>query len=643
MGLNALLRRHLQTVFQQCHVAAIRFGGFPCVDVALVSRRFHCEQCSVVSEIRNQIVAPRFLHTIILTAGLPRHTLPNVKRRARQFVLFVAIALPTAFLPEVQAETETIDLKALAKKARPAVMLLVVSDATGKEIATGTGFLVSKDGKLITNHHVIENGANVVAKAENGGRFSVLGVLADDGERDLALLALDGKDFKPLPLGSTSSVESGTRVAVIGSPLGLEGTLSEGIVSAVRDYPTKSRWIQITAALSPGSSGSPVLSVSGDVIGVATAELREGQALNFAIPVEAVKELLAKARTTNELQTLPSFAKRTGEEVFSDPDYKTARTAYGVGNYAEALKSIKATIARFPNSSEAFTMLGDVFYGLRFMSDAAGAYKTAIKLNPNAARPWFRLGLAYLDERNYLDASVALEQTVKISPDNAFAWNWLGDAYCGQNRFDNAVTAYKQATKLDPDFGSPWFGLARVYESQGNREEAISIRKRQVERWRTVIQGDPKNGKAWSNLWAAYSKTEMKEFCRSFLRAKTDTVHAWLFFSMSCETQEDRDQLKSFCKEAIMGNPENRAAWEFLCESSSGEPDFACLATHCEEELRERPKNPVALWFLSIARHKLGQEEQAKQALQKLREIDPQQAHKLEDVLKQPATPTLTH
>jgi S1-C subfamily serine protease len=72
----------------------------------------------------------------------------------------------------VHGETERIDLKALAKKARPAVMLLVVSDANGKDIATGTGFLVSSDGKLITNHHVIEGAASAVAKAENSGLVS---------------------------------------------------------------------------------------------------------------------------------------------------------------------------------------------------------------------------------------------------------------------------------------------------------------------------------------------------------------------------------------------------------------------------------------------------------------------------------------
>jgi len=85
----------------------------------------------------------------------------------RSFLLFLILAAVLA--TPVRAETESIDLKALAKKARPAVMLLVVSDANGKEIATGTGFLVSSDGKLITNHHVIEGGASAIAKAESGG------------------------------------------------------------------------------------------------------------------------------------------------------------------------------------------------------------------------------------------------------------------------------------------------------------------------------------------------------------------------------------------------------------------------------------------------------------------------------------------
>ncbi len=226
--------------------------------------------------------------------------MPAVKR------LWFTVLL--AALSTVHAETESIDLKALAKKARPAVMLLVVSDAAGKEIATGTGFLVSSDGKLITNHHVIENATTAVAKAENGGLFPVEGVLADDPKNDLVLLKLKGKHLPFLPLGNSDKIEVGTRIAVIGSPLGLEGTLSEGIVSAVRELPGQEKWLQITAAISPGSSGSPVLTAKGDVVGVAGALLREGQSLNFAVSVQYVQTLILKAGNSAPPRLLVSIA-----------------------------------------------------------------------------------------------------------------------------------------------------------------------------------------------------------------------------------------------------------------------------------------------------------------------------------------------
>lgn len=217
-----------------------------------------------------------------------------MKRPLRPVLLLGAVLLATARFTEVRAGAETIDLRAVAKKARPSVMMLIVSDTNDKEIGTGTGFLVSPDGKLITNHHVIENAANAVAKAENGGLFPVEGVLADDPKNDLVLLKLKGKDLPFLSLGDSDRIEVGTRIAVIGSPLGLEGTLSDGIVSAVRDLEGDTRRLQITAAISPGSSGSPVLTATGEVVGVASSLLRDGQSLNFAIPVGLARHLLAK-------------------------------------------------------------------------------------------------------------------------------------------------------------------------------------------------------------------------------------------------------------------------------------------------------------------------------------------------------------
>ena len=215
------------------------------------------------------------------------------------------------------AADSSFDLRMLAKRARNAVVSIEVFDDEGNSIGTGSGFFVSDDGLLVTNYHVIERASSASAKTASGDRLSIKGVVYFDRDNDLAVLLAEGKTFPPLPLGNSSKIEVGDHVAVIGSPLGLEGSLSEGIISGKRDFtdlrrqPTpgvsvepyppprnfdlpfdKPDWLQITAAISPGSSGSPVLDATGNVIGIATMVLRGGQSLNFAVPAEVVVAML---------------------------------------------------------------------------------------------------------------------------------------------------------------------------------------------------------------------------------------------------------------------------------------------------------------------------------------------------------------
>ncbi|MGD0651626.1 MAG: trypsin-like peptidase domain-containing protein [Verrucomicrobiia bacterium] len=383
-------------------------------------------------------------------------------------------------------------------------MLLVVSDANGKEIATGTGFLVSSDGKLITNHHVIEKAASAVAKAENGGLFPIEGVLADDPKNDLVLLKLKGKDLPFLPLGETEKIEVGTRIAVIGSPLGLEGTLSEGIVSAVRELMGDIRLLQITAAISPGSSGSPVLDAKGEVIGIASALLRGGQALNLAVPVECATRLFLKVQPSTRLQPLQQSASSGDEAIYSDPDLRGLAAAIDGGNFSELLKLAQRLVERYPQNYLAYWALGDVHKRLGFVSDAITAYVQAIRLNRSNSNLWSALATAHWLQKDYDSAISAGQQAIKINPDDDKAWFLLGYIYSKQKKPEDSVAALRQAVRLQPGIAAYWTQLGAAYGMSRNFPESIDSRKR-------AVAIDPNQIQAWVGLAACYMELGQEE------------------------------------------------------------------------------------------------------------------------------------
>lgn len=182
----------------------------------------------------------------------------------------------------------------IAKKAFKSTVLLVMEDKNGQPLSLGSGFFV-REGEIATNLHVLSGAVSGYAKlVGQEPKYKIEGVTSVDPNRDLVLLKTTGASGKVLPLDDSEAVEVGQPVYAVGNPLGLEGTFSQGIISGIRQIGSD-KLLQITAPISPGSSGGPVLSANGEVVGVSLATFREGQNLNFAIPSHYVRKLLEKS------------------------------------------------------------------------------------------------------------------------------------------------------------------------------------------------------------------------------------------------------------------------------------------------------------------------------------------------------------
>lgn len=187
------------------------------------------------------------------------------------------------------ASPQVLTAQEIASQSFPSVVLLTMSDANGQPVSLGSGFFVADD-LVATNAHVVEGAATGLAKPiSQTATMQISGIAGIDAEKDIALLRVHGRG-PALTLAEPAAV--GETIFAIGNPEGFEGTFSQGIVSGVRNV-GESRFLQITAPISPGSSGGPVLNDKGQVIGIATATYRRGQNLNFAMPAEYVRQVLS--------------------------------------------------------------------------------------------------------------------------------------------------------------------------------------------------------------------------------------------------------------------------------------------------------------------------------------------------------------
>lgn len=182
-----------------------------------------------------------------------------------------------------------LDLPTLIARVSPAVV--VVSSEDGQR---GSGFVVSREGLIVTNLHVVAPMKQPRVTLADGRTFDAVAIVGYDSDRDLALLKVPAKGLPTLALGASVSVKVGQRVVAFGAPWGLSGTATNGIVSAIRFHHSLSgaTLLQTDAAINPGSSGGPLVNTEGQVVGVVASTILKAQSLGFAVPADDLRSLI---------------------------------------------------------------------------------------------------------------------------------------------------------------------------------------------------------------------------------------------------------------------------------------------------------------------------------------------------------------
>jgi serine protease Do len=225
------------------------------------------------------------------------------------------------------------------------------------ERGQGSGFIISRDGYILTNNHVVGNVDRMTVTLQDGRTFTDAKVIGTDPATEVALIKIEGNDFPVLPLGDSDRLEVGDMVMAIGNPFGLSGTVTVGVISAVRrtgiGIAAYENFIQTDAAINPGNSGGPLVDLNGRAIGINTAIVSESggyMGIGFAIPINMARTVADQLRKTGKV--VRGYMGFYGQDV-------TPEIAQSLG-LKEARGVIIAQVERTSPAAEAELRPGDV-------------------------------------------------------------------------------------------------------------------------------------------------------------------------------------------------------------------------------------------------------------------------------------------
>jgi tetratricopeptide (TPR) repeat protein len=467
----------------------------------------------------------------------------------------------------------------LYERLSASVFIVESLNAAGTVVAKGSAVAVAP-GEVVTNRHVIEDG--VAWRLKRGNNTWPATITHLDPDHDLCQLKAKGLVAPPVPVRYSATLAVGERVYAIGSPEGLELTLSEGIISGLREF-EKARIIQTSAAISPGSSGGGLFDAQGQLIGITTFYIKEGQNLNFALPGEWLLALASHPVSPVEKTKIASPTS----QVLSW--FQLGSQMLQAGKNEKAVSAFLEVVRLEPDNAYAWNDLGLAYDDLRQYNQAIHAYQEAIRLKPEDASAWNNLGLVYNHLRQYDQAIHAHQEAIRLKPEDASAWSNLGIAYSDLHQYDQAIHAYQEAIRLKPGFVGAWINLGSAYSDLRQYDQAIHAHQE-------AIRLEPEDTSAWSGLGTAYSG----------LRQYGQAIHAY--------------------QEAIRLLPDYADAWSNLGIAYSGLRQYDQAIRAYQEAIRLKPEDADAWYNLGVCYAQQGDRIKVTQVYEKLRQVNPELA-----------------
>ncbi len=471
------------------------------------------------------------------------------------------LTVAALFLFSITTVASALTTEQIAKKALAATVYLEMKNSTGTTLGFGSGFFVKPD-QIATNFHVIEGAARGTAKLVGKyARYQIEGIIATDKDNDLAVLKVTAYGIPPLSLGDSDTVNIGAKVYVAGNPKGLEGTFSDGLISRRERYPKKR--LQMTAPISPGSSGGPVLNSKGQVIGISVSVHRalDAQNLNFAIPSNYLKVLLAKARPAKPLsKNSPSISAET---YFLRGNAKDELGLYhaAISDYDEAIRLKPNYAGAYNNRGHAKAALGEYF-------PAIADYDMTIRLKPDDVNAYFNRGIAKYALEQYEAAIADYTAGIRLKPDYAFAYYMRGHVKYDLKRYEAAIADYDVAIRLRPDY-------AGAYYNRGHAKYSLKQYFRAISDYDMAIRLNPDYANAY--VYRGHAKRDLKQY----EAAIADYDIAILLKPDYADAYYMRGFAKALLKRTWEAKQDFRTAWG-LAEKAGDES----LKAHIEETLR---------------------------------------------------------